>query len=498
MVVQTAYGKVEGFEEDGIRKWLGVPFAKPPVGELRFRRALEPEPWDGVRACREFAPTAIQFAAPPDAAMSQDPASEDCLYANVWAPEGKGAEKAGEKHPVFVWIHGGAYHAGSTRNPGYDLSAFARDGVVGVSIPYRLGPLGFYRFGEMSDRFDSNCGFSDIVAGIRWVHENIAAFGGDCDNITVCGESAGATMVLCALASPALKGCFSKAISMSGLATDPMSIRGQRLATGLLLEKAGLDANDPKSYERFAAMTSDEMRGPVSDVFLKCGERYPGLPLIGPSVGDDLLPENIWDALAGGSAEGVSCLIGTCHDEGAIFTGSHMAPSTWEEVDAMFEANGYADRCERLRELYGEEEKPAIDGIAREMMFWAGSMRAALTQSEHADVYVYRYDFVPWKMRERGLGALHISDIAPSFDVYHEGTTYDGTPREVLERIHGYMHGSFVRFCRTGDPNGAIPREWERYEQRARATMAIDEECHIEYDPNRELYDFWKNIKLYW
>ena len=86
MVVQTAYGKVEGFEEDGIRKWLGVPFAKPPVGELRFRRALEPEPWDGVRACREFAPTAIQFAAPPDAAMSQDPASEDCLYANVWAP----------------------------------------------------------------------------------------------------------------------------------------------------------------------------------------------------------------------------------------------------------------------------------------------------------------------------------------------------------------------------------------------------------------------------
>ena len=211
MIVQTAYGKVEGFVDDGVRKWLGVPFAKPPVGDLRFRRAQQPDRWAGIRACTKFAPTAIQFAAPPDAPMSQEASSEDCLYANIWAP-GVGEAEQGSKLPVFIWIHGGAYHAGSTRNPGYDLTAFARDGIVGVSLAYRLGPLGFYRFDELSDRFDSNCGFSDIVAGIRWVHENIAAFGGDPDNITVCGESAGATMVFCALASPACR----RAVSCSG------------------------------------------------------------------------------------------------------------------------------------------------------------------------------------------------------------------------------------------------------------------------------------------
>ena len=497
MVVQTAYGKVEGFEEDGIRKWFGVPFAKPPVGELRFRRAQDPESWDGVLACKEFAPSGIQFCAPPDAPKAQDPESEDCLYANVWAPGCAEVQEPDAKQPVFVWIYGGAYHAGSTRNPGYDLSAFARDGIVGVSIPYRLGPLGFYRLCEKSDRFDSNCGFSDVVAGIRWVHDNIAAFGGDPGNITVCGESAGATMTLCALATPALKGCFAKAIVMSGLPTDAVALRGQRITTDLVLEKLGLDVDDPDSVASFASMAIDEMDGPVSEVFLKRNEWYPGLPLTGPSVGDDLLPESVWDALANGNAEGVSCLFGTCHDEGAIFVGSHQAPASWEEVDAMFEANGYGDRCARLRELYGEDEKPALEGIVRDMMFWAGDMRAALAQSGHADVYVYRYDFVPWKMRELGMGALHISDIAPSFDVYREGTSYDGTPREVLEPIHGYMHGSFVRFCSTGDPNGAIPLEWERYEENSRATMAINEECHIEYNSNRALYDFWKDIELY-
>lgn len=495
MVVKTAYGEVEGFEEEGIYKWLGVPFAKPPVGELRFRRAQAPDPWEGAWPCKKFATRPIQFAAPPDAADQGSPEGEDCLYLNVWAPGEETRSKA--KSPVIIWIYGGAYHAGETCNPGYDLSSFAKHGVVGVSIPYRLGPFGFYLLHESSDRFDSNCGFSDIVAGIKWVHDNIEAFGGDPDNITVCGESAGATMVYCAMATPALKGCFAKAIAMSGLPTDPSSHGAQRIATDMLFELLGLDGSDPKSVEALADMPVDTIRDAVRVVFLTSGQHHAGIPLVGPTVGDDLLPKHVWESIAEGSAEGVSLIAGTCHDEGTLFVRSGLSPATWEAMDEMFRVNGYEGYAERVRELYGDDERTAAEGVARDKMFWAASVKTALAQTAHAPVYAYRYDFVPAKSAAAGLGAQHTSDIVPSLDIHREGSLYEGTPEDAEARIHYFMHGAFLSFCRFGDPGTPLPLFWERFEPERRATMSIAEECHIEYDPHRNLYDFWEGIELY-
>ena len=491
-VVETRYGKVEGIEgEGGIAKWLGVPFAKPPLGELRFRRAVEPEPWDGVFECKEFAKIPYQFMIPEGMPPSPFEGSEDCLYANVWAPADA---EPGAKLPVFLWIYGGAYHMGSTAEPDYELSPFARDGVIGASIAYRLGPLGFYGMHKMSDRFDSNCAFSDVVAGIKWVHDNIEAFGGDPDNITICGESAGGTMVMCALSSPACKGLFAKAISMSGLAGNVSSRRANKLSTKALLDELGLTE---ETVDQMADMPFETLFEATNSVCKAMDKKYPGIPLTGPQRGDDLLPDSVWDALKAGSAEGVNCIFGTCHDEGRLFAINGEVPVDWDGVQKMLDNNDLMGMVPVLYAYYPDDEFDAIANMTRDRMFWADTVSAALEQSAKADVYAYRFDFVPAMAGKLGFGATHATDIVPAMDSYNPMSLYNGTPDDVHAKINGYVHGSFVNFCKTGDPNGAIPIEWEKYEPKGRFTMIINEECSVEHDPNGDLYDLWKDVHLY-
>lgn len=491
LTVETKYGKVEGFEEGGVKKWLGVPFAKPPVGELRFRHSVPPEPWEGVRECKEMAPMPFQFFNPPHVPKFDWPESEDCLYLNVAAP----AE--GEKMPVFLWIYGGAYHMGGTAMPDYRIENFARDGIVAVSIAYRLGPLGFFSFYKHSDRFDANCGFSDVVSGIRWVYENIEAFGGDPDNITICGESAGGTMVFCALSSPAVKGCFSKAITMSGLATDVLSHRANDLRTDLLLEDFGIA---PDEVDKLEDWTCEEMLPHVERVYMAGDQEYPGVVLAGPECDGDLLPLGVWDALEAGNAAGVNCIMGTCHDEGRLFTMNKEVPTTWDAVAEMLANNDLSDMMPRIREVYADapDESEACSRMCGDRMFWSGTVKASLAQSTQADVYAYRFDFVPAGAASFGLGATHSVDIQPMFDVYDNPMSfYAGTPREQEEAVHAWLHGAAVNFCKTGDPNGAIPIEWPKVTPGARPTMLIDVECSVEDDPNPERFDVWKDVVLY-
>ena len=205
----TQYGEVQGFAAAGVKTWLGIPYAAPPVGELRFRRNQPPIPWQGVKKCVAFGNKPIQYMNMFGLERSRVPASEDCLYLNVWAPLNAAKDA---RLPVFVWIYGGAYHMGEGSDPMYDGASFARDGVVFVNFNYRVGPLGFYDFSMYDKRFESNCGVSDQIAALRWVRDNIAAFGGDPNNVTIAGESAGGTGVYNMLASPAAKGASRAAV----------------------------------------------------------------------------------------------------------------------------------------------------------------------------------------------------------------------------------------------------------------------------------------------
>ena len=491
LIVKTTKGPVEGFAREGIHHWFGIPFAKPPVGALRFKRAQEAEPWEGVKPCKVMGASPIQFDMPiPGTPPSTTPKSEDCLYLNVWAP------KEGTRHPVFVWIYGGANHAGEAALPEYDLSAFAREGVVGVSFNYRVGPLGFYNFKPLDDSFDSNCAVSDMLRAMKWVHENIAAFGGDPENVTICGESAGGTAVYSLLAAPSARGYFQKAIPMSGLAGNVTTQLTHDLNNALFLKTLGLTAGE---VHKLKDMPCEEMlKGGQAVMGLSNGVNQ-GIFVTGPVI-DDLLPAYPWEMLARGNAKEVKCLIGTCRDEGNLFFGIGMVPKCWDEVKTCLERNHIPELFETFRAVYGGMAEPAaMQAWATARLFWVDAMRCTLAQSQHNTVYSYRFDFVPAMCAPMGLGATHSMDISPALDTYAtcENGFYMGTPMERVRDIHAKLHGAFLRFVKTGDPNGAVPLDWAPFTAEHRSTMVFDDTCSVIQDSNRARFDVWEPLQLY-
>ncbi|MCV2503275.1 MAG: carboxylesterase family protein, partial [Neisseriaceae bacterium] len=209
-IVETNYGKVEGEVTGNLIQWLGVPFAKPPIDELRFKRAQECDKWEGIKSCRSFKRKPIQFI---DFILTKIPESEDCLHLNIIR-----SNNNQQKLPVFVWIYGGNFIFGENSDSHYDGSLFAQDGVLFVSINYRLGALGYFDFSIYDNQnFDSNGGFSDQVMALKWIKENIEYFGGDPDNITLAGESAGAISISHLMVAPSTQNLFQKAILQSCL-----------------------------------------------------------------------------------------------------------------------------------------------------------------------------------------------------------------------------------------------------------------------------------------
>lgn len=385
---------------------------------------------------------------------------------------------------------------GEAAVPEYDLSAFAREGVVGVSFNYRLGPLGFYNFKNLDDSFDSNCAISDMLMALTWVHENIEAFGGDPENVTICGESAGGTAVYSLMAAPSAKGLFQKAISMSGLAGNVTTQLTHDLNNALFLKTLGLAADE---VHKLKDMLCEEMlKGAQAVLGLSNGVNQ-GIFVTGPVI-DDLVPAYPWEMLTKGNAKDVKCIIGTCRDEGNLFCGMGMAPKTWDDVKSCLEKNCKPEYLDKFQAVYGGmEEKAALQAWATDRMFWVDAMRCALAQSKHNTVYSYRFDFVPALGVQMGLGATHSMDVAPALDTYTSCQTglYAMTPMERVKDIHGKLHGFFLRFVKTGDPNGAVPVTWEPYEEGERTTLVMDDTCSVIQDSNRERFEIWEPLQLY-
>ncbi|MFC1495718.1 carboxylesterase family protein, partial [Thermodesulfobacteriota bacterium] len=221
--VEVTGGTIEGVEQDGILTYKGIPFAAPPVGDLRWKEPAPVEPWTGVKKADVFCNACMQASG---AMGNTAPVSEDCLYLNVWTP----AKKVNEKLPVIYWVHGGGYSGGSTSTPMYDGTGFAKKGVVFVSVAYRLGPFGFLAHPELSSESghgSGTYGMLDMIEGLKWVRENVAEFGGDPSNVTVFGHSAGGAAVSLLAATPLTKGLFNRAICMSGGSFTPLQTSKQ-------------------------------------------------------------------------------------------------------------------------------------------------------------------------------------------------------------------------------------------------------------------------------
>ena len=319
VIIESAYGKLEGRKLNEVYVWKGIPYAAPPLGDLRFRPPVPSEAWDGVRNAAEFGPIALQA---PSEVMNflgseLEKSDEDCLYLNVWSP---GAD--GKRRPVMVWIHGGAFAAGSGSGAMYDGASFAAEGdVVVVTINYRLGVFGFLHLGETGgEEFagSGNCGILDQVAALQWVQDNIEKFGGDPSQVTVFGESAGAMSIGVLLAMPAAKGLFQRAVLQSGAAANVHSTGIAEKVAGRLL--AALDIG-PGNIEKLREMPAQQL--------LKTAALLPYISLV-PVVDGISLPEHPEQALAKGAAKDISILIGTNKDEYRLF--SYFDPR-WKNED---------------------------------------------------------------------------------------------------------------------------------------------------------------------
>ncbi len=340
--VKVEDGLIQGTAENGLTVYKGIPFAAPPVGNLRWRPPQPAGKWKGVRQATKFGPSPIQGSGDgPDM-------SEDCLYLNVWTP----AKSANDRIPVFVWIYGGGFNFGSTSDPNYDGANLAKKGVVLVSIAYRVGQLGFYANPELSaespDHVSGNYGILDMIAGLKWVKKNIAAFGGDPNKVTIFGESAGGIAVSMLCASPLAKGLFEGAISESGGNFGPprtTTYPGENLK---LLPEA---EKDGEAYERRAGVSS------IAELRKIPADKLPAVRgLAWPIIDGWVLPDDQYKLYEEGKFNSTPILVGYNSDEGASFSPPRSIEAYIASVKKRY--GPFADKLiESLSSRYGKSSQ---------------------------------------------------------------------------------------------------------------------------------------------
>jgi para-nitrobenzyl esterase len=470
----TTSGPVRGVDEDGIEKFRGVRYAAPPIGDLRFKAPLEPAPWNEPADCTRFGPVAPQPAMPLANVGAEEGQSEDCLYVNVYTPACDDGRR-----PVMFWLHGGGFTIGSGSSQGYDGARFAtRHDVVVVTINYRLGVLGFLDLRER-EGFESsaNAGMLDQVRALEWVRDNIAAFGGDPDNVTIFGESAGAASVASLMAMPVAAGLFHKAIAQSGAAGNARTRENAQEVTRRLTEELGCTIED-----LLTAPVERLLEGQKALAADPRPERG-----FGPTVDGRVVPP-VLERIAAGSAADVPLLIGTNRDEAKLFTlmsgvGGDIGPD--ELIERMRATFG--ERAEQALDTYrasrqGASNNDLSNAYITDMVFRVPAARMAEQQGKHAPAYMYLFTW-PTPAMGGQLGACHGLEIPFVFNLVDQGSVFITSSTPAMSELSLAMHDAWAAFARTGDPNHPGIPEWPRYEPSGRPTMIFDEQRSVEFDP---------------
>lgn len=489
-VVRTRQGAVRGSLVDGVFAFKGIPYAAAPFGSRRF---LPPQPapaWDGVRDALTYGPTVPKPPYfPPFDVLLPEPviAGEECLNLNIWTPD-----TGHSGLPVMVWIHGGAFRNGTGVIPTYDGSRFARDGVVCVTINYRLGIDGFLYFGDGN----ANRGLLDQVAALEWVRENIAAFGGDSSNVTIFGESAGGMSVTSLLSMPRAEGLFRRAIAQSGAGHHAHTPETSRLVTHHLAEllqvEATPDALAAIPLERLVAaqveLANDVIKRPDPALW---GEVLVNLMPFEPTIDGDALPQLPIKHIFAGASKGVEVLVGTNSEEYRFFT---VPPGLVDAVTDQYLSTiiaAYGLPLEETLAIYRAllpegSRGDILTAIMTDQVFRIPAMRLAEAVAERGDT-AYMYEFT-WRSRQFDdrLGASHTLEIPFVFDNLHMPEYYnllgDNPPQELADE----MHASWVAFAKYGDPG------WPRYDLKRRATMNFNTLSEVVDDPHQAERALWE------
>lgn len=468
--VRVEGGMITGSTADGIRSFKGIPFAAPPVGELRWKPPQPVISWEGVRQCTTFGPDCPQAPYPAGSMYYSAPRkqSEDCLYLNVWT-----GARPGEKRPVMVWIHGGALTRGSGATRTYDGTALAKKGVVLVTINYRLGPLGYLAHPELTDESPNhssgNYGVLDQIAALKWVQKNIAAFGGDPGRVTVFGESAGSWSVNVLVASPLAKGLFHRAIGESGGQFGPGMFLKEDRKSLPSAEKIGVafaKACGADSIKALRALPAEK----IVDVFNNDveGKKF----RTAPNVDGWVLPDEIRSIFAGGKQNDVPVIVGSNANEMSTLTNPATWPKTLDEYRKRAEPQ-YGEAMRDFEALYPVKSDAdvvtAYLSSLRDVSFTL-PMRtwARMTGTGRSKAWLYFFSHVPPNPNSKMLGAYHAGEIAY---VFNNLNSQNPLLREADRQLAEMMSSYWVNFAAKGNPNGAGLPKWVPYDRQSEPYM---------------------------
>lgn len=493
-IVKTRLGAVRGSAAGGVLSFKGIPYAAPPFGPNRFRPPKPHEPWSGVRDALDYGPDPPQL--PPDPGFRDHMvAGEECLNLNIWTP-GIGPAK----RPVMVWISIGMFEIGS--GAWYDGTAFARDGVVCVTINARTGADGYLYLGQG----DANQGLLDQVAALRWVRENIAAFGGDPDNVTVFGESAGAMSVGALLGMPRAEGLFRRAIAQSGAAHTVMSAATARRMARHFAERLGVDA----TLERLAAVPIDRFLAAQAelkaDLWAHPDPDRWGIEVVTtmlpwhPVVDGQVIPAPPIDRIATGASAGVDVLIGTNTEDWRLFVvmNGQLEKATDETLKGMMTLYGLPVETawSWYRKAYpGATAGDLLGALETDWYVRIPALRLGEAHAKGAGA-TYMYEFA-WQPPELGgrFGSSHSMEIPFVFDALDKATPFLGTVIGAFlgdhppQKLADTMHRAWIDFATSGDPG------WAKYDLPRRATMRFDVSSRVVDDPRAGERALWKGVR---
>lgn len=481
-IVQTSNGKIEGIENQGIDIFKGIPFAAPPVGELRWKAPQPVKNWVGVKKCTEFSASPIQNKPQPFACWTEEfiakpePLSEDCLYLNVWS-----TAKV-KKQPVFVWIYGGGLNSGSANCAIYDGEEMAKKGVVFVSINYRVGVMGFMAHPELSKESgynsSGNYGFLDQIAALKWVQKNIAAFGGDPTNVTIAGQSAGAFSVNALIASPLAKGLFHKAIPQSG------GLLSGRLSQTLTdSENQGL-----KFMEKANCTSLAELRKKSADEIQKTSN-IQGFGRFGTTMDGYVLPINILEHFKNGKHNQVPIMTGWVTGDGSLMGEPKTSLEDYKK-DAQAK---YGDKADEFLSIFPatSNEEAKEEKLKQALIGFAGMPSHLLATFTNKPSYLYQFSHIPPdKPNFPNYGAFHTSEVPYALHTLH---TWKRDWQPIDRELENTMSTYWVNFTKTGNPNGAGLPEWKSYDKLSGNIMVLGDKISTQKGLFKKEFEFLEN-----
>ena len=483
-IVSTKQGKIEGVLEGNIHTFKGIPFAKPPLDDLRWKAPQEMEEWTETLECKAFGPSPMQSSPVPFMYWSKEflipetPISEDCLYLNVWTA----AKKPMDKLPVFVYIYGGGFRSGGTACPIYDGTAMAGKGVIFVSLNYRLGVFGFFAHPELSAEAaygtSGNYALLDMMAGLKWVQENISSFGGDPENVTIAGQSAGAFAVNYLVASPLAKGLFHKAIAQSG-----GSVYSNPLRPSIDLKAA--ESNGQKFANNLDSADLVKLRQMPAEYLLKA---IGGLS--SPIIDGHVMPQSINQIFISGKQNDVPTMVGWNKEDRV------GGPPQSADSFKQYIVNRFGPLAETFLAAYPAQNnsiaaRSQIE-MGRDEVFGAQNFGWASMQlqSGTAQVFVYNFDRqVPFYDESTNFGAFHSGEIVYAYDNLQ---TLDRPWKDSDKKLAKTMSFYWANFAKTGNPNGKDLAQWPVFTNENKEIMYLDEVSKAQVCRDLDKMAAWK------